>query len=368
MARRASATPEGQAQASRRGRGVRTLPRRARRRRAHRPHRAAPPSVRGERLRRGAPPVLRGTSRRSRAAAHLKPLRIGFIGTGVMGSSMCGHVLDAGYAVTVYTRTRERAEPLISRGAEWGGSPAEVAASSDVVLSIVGYPSDVREVILGEHGVLSGAKEGSIVVDMTTSEPALAVEIYERSQGTRGRRRRRARLGRRRRRPQRDALVHGRRRRGADRAGEAGARDDGEVDHPPGRAGGRPAHEDGQPDPHRDRHDRRLRGVALRLSRGARPRDGARVRVRWGRRLVVAHELRAADARRRLRAGVRRRSLREGHGHRARGGEARTPLATRARPRRAALRRAPGAGPRAQGHAVAHPRPRVALRRGLGER
>ena len=96
-----------------------------------------------------------------------------------MGSSMCGHVLDAGYAVTVYTRTRERAEPLFGRGAEWGGSPAGVAASSDVVLSIVGYPSDVREVILGENGVLAGAKEGSIVVDMTTSEPALAVEIYE---------------------------------------------------------------------------------------------------------------------------------------------------------------------------------------------
>ena len=105
-------------------------------------------------------------------------MRIGWIGTGVMGSSMCGHVLDAGYAVTVYTRTRERAEPLIGRGAEWGGSPSEVAAASDVVLSIVGYPSDVREVILGENGVLSGAKEGTIVVDMTTSEPALAVEIY----------------------------------------------------------------------------------------------------------------------------------------------------------------------------------------------
>ena len=87
-------------------------------------------------------------------------MRIGFIGTGVMGSSMCGHVLDAGYAVTVYTRTKERAEPLISRGAEWAGSPAEVAASSDVVLSIVGYPSDVREVILGEHGVLERREGG----------------------------------------------------------------------------------------------------------------------------------------------------------------------------------------------------------------
>jgi 3-hydroxyisobutyrate dehydrogenase len=105
-------------------------------------------------------------------------LRVGFIGTGVMGSSMCGHIVDAGYSVTLTTRTRERATPLLDRGAMWAGSPAEVAAASDVMLSIVGYPSDVREVILGEEGVLRGAKEGSIVVDMTTSEPALAVEVY----------------------------------------------------------------------------------------------------------------------------------------------------------------------------------------------
>ena len=91
---------------------------------------------------------------------------------------MCGHVLEAGYSVTLTTRTRERATPLLARGAVWSDSPADVAAASDVVLSIVGYPSDVREVILGDKGVLRGAKEGSIVVDMTTSEPALAVEIY----------------------------------------------------------------------------------------------------------------------------------------------------------------------------------------------
>jgi 3-hydroxyisobutyrate dehydrogenase len=103
--------------------------------------------------------------------------RVGWIGTGVMGSSMCGHVLDAGYPVTVFTRSRERAEPLLERGAAWAGSPAEVAAASDVVFSIVGYPADVRVVILGSDGVLAGANPGSVVVDMTTSEPALAVEI-----------------------------------------------------------------------------------------------------------------------------------------------------------------------------------------------
>ncbi len=95
-----------------------------------------------------------------------------------MGSSMCGHVLDAGYSATVYTRTRERAEPLLERGATWADSPAEVAAASDAVFSIVGYPDDVRAVILGEQGVLEGAAPGSVIVDMTTSEPSLAVEIH----------------------------------------------------------------------------------------------------------------------------------------------------------------------------------------------
>jgi 3-hydroxyisobutyrate dehydrogenase len=105
-------------------------------------------------------------------------IRVGWIGTGVMGLSMCGHVLDAGYTAKVFTRTRDRAEPLLSRGAIWAASPAEVAAGSDVVFSIVGYPADVRAVILGENGALAGARTGSILVDMTTSEPALAVEIH----------------------------------------------------------------------------------------------------------------------------------------------------------------------------------------------
>jgi 3-hydroxyisobutyrate dehydrogenase len=101
------------------------------------------------------------------------------IGTGVMGLSMCGHVLDAGYAVTVHNRTRSRAEPLLERGASWAETPAAVAAASDVVFTIVGYPADVRAVILGEDGALSGAAAGSVLVDMTTSEPSLAVEIAE---------------------------------------------------------------------------------------------------------------------------------------------------------------------------------------------
>jgi 3-hydroxyisobutyrate dehydrogenase len=105
--------------------------------------------------------------------------RVGWIGTGVMGLSMCGHVLDAGYQVTVYNRTRSRSKPLVDRGARDAGSPREVAEASDVVFTIVGYPSDVREVTLGPVGTLSGARPGTVLVDMTTSEPALAREIFE---------------------------------------------------------------------------------------------------------------------------------------------------------------------------------------------
>jgi len=103
--------------------------------------------------------------------------RIGWIGTGVMGTSMCGHLIDAGYQTTIYSRTRERAQSLLDRGAAWAAAPAGVAAVSEVVVTMVGYPADVREVVLGEHGLLSAAKPGSVIVDMSTSEPSLAQEI-----------------------------------------------------------------------------------------------------------------------------------------------------------------------------------------------
>lgn len=105
--------------------------------------------------------------------------RVGWIGTGVMGSSMVGHLIAAGYPATVYTRTKEKAEPLIAKGAKWAASPKELAAQSDVIFSIVGFPSDVREVLLGDSGALAGAKAGAVLVDMTTSEPSLAREVYE---------------------------------------------------------------------------------------------------------------------------------------------------------------------------------------------
>ncbi|MFY9257073.1 MAG: NAD(P)-dependent oxidoreductase [Fuerstiella sp.] len=105
--------------------------------------------------------------------------RIGWIGTGVMGASMCGHLMDAGFSATVYNRTKAKAQSLLEKGATWADSPADVAKNSDVIFSIVGFPQDVRSVLLGDTGALSAAAPGSILVDMTTSQPSLAVEVYE---------------------------------------------------------------------------------------------------------------------------------------------------------------------------------------------
>ncbi|WP_455364742.1 NAD(P)-dependent oxidoreductase [[Eubacterium] cellulosolvens] len=104
--------------------------------------------------------------------------RVGWIGTGVMGKSMCSHVLTAGYKTTVYNRTKSKAQELLDRGAGWASSPMEVAGNSDIIFTIVGYPRDVEEVYMGEKGIFQGTCEGSILVDMTTSRPSLAQEIY----------------------------------------------------------------------------------------------------------------------------------------------------------------------------------------------
>lgn len=105
--------------------------------------------------------------------------RIGWIGLGVMGRSMCGHLIDHGFSTTVYTRTRSTADSVIAKGAAWADSPKAVAEASDVTFAIVGFPRDVREVLLGSDGALAGCDAGDILVDMTTSEPSLAVEIYD---------------------------------------------------------------------------------------------------------------------------------------------------------------------------------------------
>ncbi len=113
------------------------------------------------------------------AAAQPGKTRIGWIGTGVMGRWMCQHCISKGYSATVYNRSQEKARPLLDLGAAFADSPRAVAEQSDVVFAIVGFPKDVREVFLGPSGVLAGSKPGAVLVDMTTSEPTLAREVYE---------------------------------------------------------------------------------------------------------------------------------------------------------------------------------------------
>lgn len=106
-------------------------------------------------------------------------MKIGFIGTGVMGSSLVKHLLNAGHEVAIYTRTAKKAESLVSAGAEWLESPKEVARVSETVFTMVGYPSDVEEVYFGEQGILENAQKGAAVVDLTTSKPNLAKRIFD---------------------------------------------------------------------------------------------------------------------------------------------------------------------------------------------
>ncbi len=105
--------------------------------------------------------------------------RIGWIGTGVMGRWMCQHAMSKGFTATVYNRSADKLAPLIELGAKAAASPKAVAEQSDIVFAIVGFPKDVREVFLGADGALAGSKAGTVLVDMTTSEPSLAKEIYE---------------------------------------------------------------------------------------------------------------------------------------------------------------------------------------------
>ncbi|EAE8347918.1 NAD(P)-dependent oxidoreductase [Listeria monocytogenes] len=103
--------------------------------------------------------------------------KIGFVGTGVMGSSMAGHLLEAGYQVSVYTRTKTKAEDLLDKGACWVETPGELASKVDILISMVGYPKDVEELYLGENGFLENLAVGTVAIDMTTSSPALAGKI-----------------------------------------------------------------------------------------------------------------------------------------------------------------------------------------------
>jgi len=105
--------------------------------------------------------------------------RIGWIGLGVMGLSMCKHIMEKGYGTIVFNRTKQKALPLIEKGAVWTDSPREVAEKSDVIFTMLGFPDDVREVYFGKEGILEAVRPGAILIDMTTTEPSLAVKIYQ---------------------------------------------------------------------------------------------------------------------------------------------------------------------------------------------
>ncbi len=104
---------------------------------------------------------------------------VAFVGTGVMGAAMAGHLLDAGFPLVVHNRTREKAEPLLDKGAEWADSAGAAAARADITITIVGYPHDVEQVFLGPAGIVDEAPVGALLIDMTTSTPTLAVRIAQ---------------------------------------------------------------------------------------------------------------------------------------------------------------------------------------------
>ena len=106
-------------------------------------------------------------------------MRVGFIGLGVMGQSMAGHILEAGHELFVYNRTKSKAKNLVDKGATWLDTPKEVAEATDIVITIVGYPKDIEEVYYGETGLFTGAHSGSLFIDMTTSTPSLAVQLAD---------------------------------------------------------------------------------------------------------------------------------------------------------------------------------------------
>jgi len=105
-------------------------------------------------------------------------MKIAWIGTGVMGKSMAGHLLAAGHALTVFSKTRGKTAALISNGAIWANSPREAALGAEIVCSMVGYPADVEKISLGPDGVLQSMQPGSLYIDFTTSSPSLALEIF----------------------------------------------------------------------------------------------------------------------------------------------------------------------------------------------
>lgn len=109
----------------------------------------------------------------------MKDKKIGWIGTGLMGAPMAGHLRKAGYTINVYNRTKEKAADLIEMGCTWFNTPKELAENSDVVVTIIGFPKDVEECYFSDKGIFNGIRPGAILIDMTTTKPALAAKISE---------------------------------------------------------------------------------------------------------------------------------------------------------------------------------------------
>lgn len=105
--------------------------------------------------------------------------KVAFIGTGIMGVAICGHILDAGFDLTVHNRTKSKAEALLARGAKWADTPADAAREADVVFTMVGYPTDVEDVYLASDGLIRAARKGAYLIDLTTSSPQLARDIHD---------------------------------------------------------------------------------------------------------------------------------------------------------------------------------------------
>ena len=105
--------------------------------------------------------------------------RVAFIGCGIMGSAMATNLIKAGFALTVHNRTASKCAPLVEMGARLAATPAEAVADADVVITIVGYPEDVEELYLSKGGLVDASKQGAYLIDMTTSSPELARDIYE---------------------------------------------------------------------------------------------------------------------------------------------------------------------------------------------
>ena len=118
--------------------------------------------------------ILRGV----KGVIHMALRKIGFIGTGIMGAAMAGHLMDAGFELSVYNRTKSKAQGLIERGAHWCETVGELAKDQDVIITIVGYPKDVEAIYLGADGLIDNAKAGAYLIDMTTSSPILAEKIF----------------------------------------------------------------------------------------------------------------------------------------------------------------------------------------------